>query len=701
MVRRVLLIVGILVLMSSPAAFAAVSDLPETGQTACYDTEGNVIPCAGTGQDGELQKGVAWPSPRFTPAGTGDACMLDNLTGLMWMRNPSFSTYTWQGALDYANGRNAANLCGFDSGWRLPNINELHSLLNEAEWQNNLWLESQGFGTLGNNQWSSTTYMYDGEYNRAYLVAFNAGYDSYGPKTDTFFAFPVRGPDTPGPAPVRRTGQTGCWDASGTPVTCTGTGQDGDIQTGVAWPEPRFAVGTGSGADCVTDHLTDLMWVRSPGTGQTTWQAALDSANAGTPCGFSDWRLPNLVELQSLLNYGETTATAWLNSQGFSNVQNGSYWSSNTYAGNLTHARIASMGQQTLSLYQKDQPYMHLWAVRDLAAPDISVSPGSLDFGNVIIGQTSVAQTVTITNTGTADLVINTLEIAGTSPTAFAAGQGATNGCVLPDQTLTPGASCTVDVNYIPDALGDQEALLFINANDPDTPQVQVSLAGTGIDNPAPIVPIAPANGTTFNSCSYYAPPLFQWALNDTFQKLEIRIFSPANPTKPVKVKVKDPTATQFQMTQALWKKVLRLAGPGEATLQWKIIGSNKGQPAVESEVFDMGVDALSPVANFTLDPPSQKALPTISWENNCATKFRVWFGSDQDFTKAKKLSSTDTNPVDAAGIFSRTLTSGQWNAIRKLVGDQAGSDIYWYVESWDVVKRYAKTKPVSFTLEP
>ena len=45
----------------------------KTGQTSCYDQFGMVIDCFGnSGQDGDLQKGVAWPNPRFT----------DNLTGL-------------------------------------------------------------------------------------------------------------------------------------------------------------------------------------------------------------------------------------------------------------------------------------------------------------------------------------------------------------------------------------------------------------------------------------------------------------------------------------------------------------------------------------------------------------------------------------------------------------------------------------------
>ena len=65
--------------------FASTIQLPQTGQTTCWDKNGNVIPCAGTGQDGDIQAGVAWPNPRFTD--NGDGTVTDNLTGLMWTQN--------------------------------------------------------------------------------------------------------------------------------------------------------------------------------------------------------------------------------------------------------------------------------------------------------------------------------------------------------------------------------------------------------------------------------------------------------------------------------------------------------------------------------------------------------------------------------------------------------------------------------------
>src|SRR4030067_2752761 len=86
----------------STSAFASPVNLPQTGQSKCDDTAGVEIPCAGTGQDGEIQAGVAWPSSRFTLSGD---CVTDNLTGLMWPRNGNLAgtTINWDSAIDYAN----------------------------------------------------------------------------------------------------------------------------------------------------------------------------------------------------------------------------------------------------------------------------------------------------------------------------------------------------------------------------------------------------------------------------------------------------------------------------------------------------------------------------------------------------------------------------------------------------------------------
>ncbi|MBF0566771.1 MAG: hypothetical protein HQK89_16215 [Nitrospirae bacterium] len=66
------------------AAWSGTVNIPQTGQTSCWDTSGKIISCAGTGQDGDLKSGIVWPSPRFTNPGgsthiSGDV-VLDRLS---------------------------------------------------------------------------------------------------------------------------------------------------------------------------------------------------------------------------------------------------------------------------------------------------------------------------------------------------------------------------------------------------------------------------------------------------------------------------------------------------------------------------------------------------------------------------------------------------------------------------------------------
>lgn len=159
-----------------------------------------------------------------------------------------------------------------------------------------------------------------------------------------------------------KTGQTTCYDAAGAVITCTSTGQDGELQKGVAWPSTRFTI-DGSGF-CVTDNLTGLMWIRTPDSTLRIWQDAMTYANGFTNfCGYSDWRLPNRKELRSLINYGQANTATWLNTQGFSNVQAGYYWSSSTYADDTTGAWFIYMAVGSVDVYAKTSPN-YVWPVR-------------------------------------------------------------------------------------------------------------------------------------------------------------------------------------------------------------------------------------------------------------------------------------------------------------------------------------------------
>ena len=165
-----------------------------------------------------------------------------------------------------------------------------------------------------------------------------------------------------------KTGQVTCYDAAGVALlSCLGTGQDGELQTGVAEPAQRFVVGTGVGTtdQCVTDNLTGLMWTRNanlPAAGQT-WQQALNYANNLNLCGFSDWRLPNLKELRSLVNHNQANNATALNGLAFNNVQASNYWSSSSFVGSAVNAWIVYMWDGVVPAFPKSGNY-YVWPVR-------------------------------------------------------------------------------------------------------------------------------------------------------------------------------------------------------------------------------------------------------------------------------------------------------------------------------------------------
>jgi len=154
------------------------------------------------------------------------------------------------------------------------------------------------------------------------------------------------------PADLPKTGQTTCYDVTTNAVTpCAGTRQDGDILAGTAWPSPRFVAGPT--ADCITDTLTGLVWVRVPVFASYTWYTALAYANGLNLCGYTDWRLPNIIELKSVVNSGAANTATFLNAQGF-NVYANPYWSSTTQAAYPANAWYLSLGDGNATTGAKD-----------------------------------------------------------------------------------------------------------------------------------------------------------------------------------------------------------------------------------------------------------------------------------------------------------------------------------------------------------
>jgi hypothetical protein len=189
-------VLSLLLIFLSSFAFAGTVNLPRTGQTKCYDAVGHVIPCAGTGQDGDIQAGVAWPEPRLTDNGNGT--VTDNLTGLMWSKNANLpgGHKTWQEALDYCNNMTLAG----HTDWRLLNRKELHSLIDFSQYNLALPYDYPFTNVQADNvqttyYWSSTTYAISP--GSAWIVDMWYGYmDDNGKSYNGYYVWPVRGGQT-------------------------------------------------------------------------------------------------------------------------------------------------------------------------------------------------------------------------------------------------------------------------------------------------------------------------------------------------------------------------------------------------------------------------------------------------------------------------------------------------------------------------
>ncbi len=328
------------------------------------DTNGSIKVMA-TGQktayaprdDGELQPGGEIAGARFV-SGTGAEadCIIDKTTGFMWPKNAKlFAKTSWEDGLNKINAMDSEstasdyNLCGH-TDWRMPNTNELETLINYAESSNASWLEAQGFENIDRKDmyWSSTSYNLD--IFCAHDMAFASSLDSGvtggrnkskigEPMAANYFqyAIPVRTADKNAPYQVPATGQNKIIKQRS--ASCEGgtnytspKGSDGDLQIGKKIPQNRF-VSLSSG-ECVKDNLTGLVWAtdgsrdsqevqnayNAIGNGVKangiTWdnmnQYGVPAANKGKLCGRANWRLPTIREARSLFNYNVTSNADYL-----------------------------------------------------------------------------------------------------------------------------------------------------------------------------------------------------------------------------------------------------------------------------------------------------------------------------------------------------------------------------------------------------
>ena len=253
---------------------------------------------------------------RFTD--NQDGTVTDTMTGLVWLKNAGcFSPANWDTVLGLVNAL-ASGACGLADGsaagdWRLPNLNELESLVDVTQ-SNPALTRGNPFTKVSNAiYWSSTSY-FGGESGSPSAWAIRIGDGRYindGVSNNKEAAlnqvWAVKG-NGGGVVKLQSTGQ----------YVHFADGDDGSVQVGVPPTFPRW-VDKGDGT--IADAVTGLVWLKQADCIHQSWAGAIAAVNAlsSGQCGLTDgsqagsWRMPNRNEMQSLSDRMENNHADFFN----------------------------------------------------------------------------------------------------------------------------------------------------------------------------------------------------------------------------------------------------------------------------------------------------------------------------------------------------------------------------------------------------
>jgi len=356
--RGLLVVFSVVSVMRGAPVSGGVIELPKTGQISCWDEAGTVIPCTGTGQDGDYDTDILpeGQEHRFVKRDSqgedlsDDAAewsiVYDNVTNLEWevkqdknnvadYSNPhdTDNKYTWYDSNTLTNGGDAGTPgedtdtkdflkalnddgYGGDSeySWRLPTVKELAFIGDRGEYNPSINTSyfphtADDEGTY-QNYWSSVSVS--GTPYIAWTVKFNdARVEPFYDKSQEHYARAVRG---------KKLSYRGFINdkSEGTVI---------DISTGLMWQKAE--------AD-------------DPDEGnRLTWQESLDYCKKlndpeqePSIGSYDDWRLPSINEFQSLFDYtkiydtdpmtGESVQGRAIDIAAFPDVTQSYYFSSST-----------------------------------------------------------------------------------------------------------------------------------------------------------------------------------------------------------------------------------------------------------------------------------------------------------------------------------------------------------------------------------
>ena len=133
--------------------------------------------------------------------------------------------------------------------------------------------------------------------------------------------------------------------------------------------------------------------------------------------------------------------------------------------------------------------------------PNVTLSPSSAGFPNQMVGSTSGAVAIALTNKGPGALSITGIAVTGANPDDFAQ----TNNCPLSPATVAANGFCTINVTFTPAAANMRSAAITITDNGAGSPQ-SADLSGTGVASVSKPWPNGYTYRATFTVAASQAP---------------------------------------------------------------------------------------------------------------------------------------------------------------------------------------------------
>ncbi len=290
---------------ASPSSSTLSYPIVDTGQTTFYDTSGAISEPAEDepfyGQDA----GYDGNQPSYTD--NADGTVTDNVTGLVWQQTidtngdgdiDASDKLSYESAISYCED---LSLAGSDD-WELPTIKQLYSLIDFSgvdpsgyEGSDTSWLIpfiDTDYFEFAYGDTSANERVIDSQYASSTL---------YVSDTDEELLFGVNFAD----GRIKGYGTTLFGRDKTFNVMC--------VQTNATYGVNDF---TDNGDNTITDTATGLMWSQDDSGVDAPdgldWEEALayvEGLNDSNYLGYSDWRLPNVKELQSIVDYTRSPDT--------------------------------------------------------------------------------------------------------------------------------------------------------------------------------------------------------------------------------------------------------------------------------------------------------------------------------------------------------------------------------------------------------